>query len=120
MAKGILQDILLVKIHNTLQEGQDLYEATRQKWRLSTTKLREIQYVVGINRGKVVCVYIPEEWHVITQDEAEDPKDVGRKRFSGKEAPNEILVRLQNQEKMLADKFGSGAAIAYAGFHEIE
>ncbi|WP_047154586.1 hypothetical protein [Aneurinibacillus tyrosinisolvens] len=110
------EEILMVKIHNALKrDGKDFYEATRGNWKVNQARFKHIQYVAGINDGKVVCAFRPLEWDVIKEG-----TETGRKRFNGIEAPNEILLKLQESESYLTKKFGSGQAVAYACLSEIE
>ncbi len=114
------RDVLLVKIQNALADGQSLYEATRQSWKISQTGLSDIKYVVGISGGRVVSAYEPTTWHLIDNEEAEVPEDVGRNRFDGDEAPSEVMLKFQRAKRLLLSKFGQGAAIAYASLEEID
>lgn len=106
---------MLLKIHHALNEGKDYYEATRGNWKISESRLDYIQYVVGFNRGKVACVFQPTRWGVI-----EEGEEKGRKYFEGLEASVELLSKLQNAEKNLLGKFGSGNPVAYAFISDIE
>lgn len=111
----------MVKIHHALREGKDFYEATRGNWKASLRRLEDnVQYVVGIKEQKVVCVFEPQQWHVIEESEAKVPQDVGRMYFDGSEATDDILARLQKSEATLLKKFGSGAAIAYTSLDELD
>jgi hypothetical protein len=113
--KRVKEEILLVKIHNTLAEGKDHYEATRGNWRMSKHRFPYIQYVVGVHHGKIVCVFQPEEWEII-----EEGPDKGRKRFAGTKASSEVLKKLQMVEDKVMRKFGSGNAIAYLSLEELD
>jgi len=109
------EELLLLKIQNALDEGKDYYEAIRGNWKVSKDRFDYIQYTVGFERGKVVCVFQPDIWSTI-----EKGKDKGRKCFEGKEAPSDILSKLQKSEQLLIRKFGSGNPVAYALLSEIE
>lgn len=109
------EEILLLKIHNAIKEGKDYYQSSQGNWRMSEKRLSTIKYVVGINQKKVVCVYVPTEWHII-----QDGPEKGRKFFVGTEASNNILIKLQTIEEQLLKKFGSGSAIAYVSLSEVE
>lgn len=109
------EEILLLKIHNTINEGKDYYQSVQGNWKMNAKRLPNIKYVVGIDKKKVVCVYIPTEWHII-----QDGPDKGRKYFVGSEGSNEILSSMQTKEKELLKKFGTGSAIAYASLSEVE
>lgn len=109
------EEIVLLKIHKALQDDKDHYEATRKNWKISLRRTESIQYAVGINRGKVECVYQPLKWHVI-----EDGVDKGRLYFEGSESSAEIILKLQYAEEHLLKKFGSGNPIAYISLSELE
>ena len=109
-----LEEILLLKIHNGLKTRNDHYKATRGYWRISEKRLETISYVAGINRGKVECLYKPIKWSTV-----EEGKRKGRKYFEGVEAPEELLICLQNQEEQLMKRFGSGSAVAYIDLNDI-
>lgn len=109
------EEILLLKIHNAIKEGKDFYEATRGHWRINKKRLNNIEYVAGINKGKVVCVFEPSKW-----GELEDGIEKGRKYFEGIEASREILSKLQSLEEKLLKKFGSGSSVAYISLSEID
>lgn len=79
------EEILLLKIHNALKEGKDYYEATRGNWKMDKKRLPHIQYVAGVNEGKIVCVFGPSTWGII-----EEGSDKGRKHFEGIKAYQEM------------------------------
>jgi hypothetical protein len=108
------EEILMLKIHNGLKDGKDYYEATRGNWKVNKDRFNQIKYVVGINRGKVVCAFEPIKWMII-----EEGSDAGRKRFDGKEVTSELLKTFQDNEKSLLKRFGSGSAIAYSYMNDI-
>ncbi len=110
------EDILLVKIHNALAKGVEHYAATKGNWKLDKRRLTHIQYVAGVNNGKIVCVFTPSSWTTIKSD---IKKENNRKCFEGTEADSQILSKLRNNEALLLGKFGSGASIAYAAFSEL-
>lgn len=108
------EEILMLKIHNGLKDGKDYYEATRGNWKINKDRFSQIKYVVGINRGKVVCAYEPNKWLIV-----EEGTDAGRKRFNGKEVTSELLKTFQDNEEILLKKFGSGQAVAYSYMNAI-
>ena len=108
------EEILLLKIHNAIKEGKDYYQSVQGNWKLNAKRLSSIKYVVGIDKKKVVCVFIPTEWHII-----QDGPEKGRKYFIGVEASMEILLSMQTKDEQLLKKFGTGSAIAYASISEI-
>lgn len=109
------EEILLLKIQNALKEGKDYYEATRGNWKINESRIPYIQYVAGVSGGKIVCLFQPSSWEII-----EDGSEKGRKRFEGKEAPSEILTKLQKEQEQVLKKFGRGSAVAYISLVELE
>lgn len=108
------EEILMLKIHNGLKDGKDFYEATRGNWKIKKMRFEYIQYVVGIDRGKVICIFEPERWFII-----ENGPEKGRKYFKGKESRKELLLKFKAVEEHLLKKIGSGSAIAYEFLSEI-
>jgi hypothetical protein len=51
------EEIVLLKIHKGRDEGKDLYEATRRLWVIKKERIPYLRYAVGINRGKIECVF---------------------------------------------------------------
>jgi len=114
------KDVLMVKIHATLAEGLDFYEATRKYWRVSKKRLNHLRYVIGINDQKVVCAFTPTEWQIATKEIAPNPNDIGRKIFIGHEVPIDTLELFQKSEDFLLTKFGNRQSIAYAFINDIK
>jgi len=113
--KTMREEILLLKIHNAIKEGKNYYQSVQGNWKMNAKRLASIKYVVGIDKQKVVCVFVPNEWHII-----QDGPEKGRKCFAGIEASNEILSTMQTNEEQLIKKFGTGSAIAYASLSEVK
>jgi hypothetical protein len=109
------QEIFIVKIHNGLKDGKSLYDATKGNWKLNKARLNNIKYVVGVNRGEVVCAYVPTTWY-----EVEKGTEKGRSFFEGKEVDINFLLRMKESKNLLISKFGRGQAIAYASLDETE
>ncbi|AOZ93612.1 hypothetical protein [Paenibacillus crassostreae] len=109
------EEILMVKIQNTLAEGKDLYNATRGNWVIDKRRFKNIRYVVGIQNGEVVSVYEPKEWSII-----ESGEDGGRKFFDGIELQDSALFnKFQKAAPKMLEKFGNGQAIGYISLPEI-
>ncbi|GMN99857.1 hypothetical protein [Parageobacillus thermoglucosidasius] len=106
------EEILLVKIHNTLAEGKDHYEATRGNWRMSKHRFPYIQYVAG--------------WDIMEKSFVSFSLKSGRLfkkdliRGTGTEASSELLKKLQMVEDKIMRKFGSRNAIAYLSLEELD
>jgi hypothetical protein len=110
----VKEEILILKIHNGLKDWKNFYEATRGNWKINKARLTHVKYVIGINRGKVVCAFEPIKWMII-----EEGSDAGRKRFDGKEVTSELLKNFQDNEQSLLRRFGSCQAVAYCYMNDI-
>jgi hypothetical protein len=110
----VKEEIVLVKIHHTLAEGKDYYEAIRGNWLISERRFPYIQYVVGINHGKIVCAFRPEKWETIEE------KGQKKRRFEGVEAPVEILQKLRRKESEIARRFKGQNPVRYLSLDELE
>ncbi|OQP05156.1 hypothetical protein B1690_14275 [Geobacillus sp. 46C-IIa] len=108
------EESMLVKIHGTLAEGKDDYEATRGNWRINERRLPYIQYVVGVNHGKIVCAFLPKKWETIEEGGRR------KKRFEGVEASVEILQKLRQKESKIVRKFKGQNPVRYLSLDELE
>ncbi|GGM40422.1 hypothetical protein GCM10011351_28200 [Paraliobacillus quinghaiensis] len=108
------QEILMVKIQNAIKEGKSYYEATKGNWRINKARLDYIQYVVGVDRGDIVCAYNPKNWYQV-----EEGTEMGRSYFYGKEVDDNLLCKMQESKELLNKKFGRGQAVGYASLSEI-
>lgn len=106
------QEILLLKIHKGYELERNYYDAIRGNWKVSAKRFNHIKYVVGVDRGRIVCAFKPSKWSVI-----ENGQDKGRKSFEGMEVPYTVF---SNFEEILLSKFGRGNPVAYAYLSEIE
>lgn len=109
------EEIVLLKIHKGFNEGKDLYEATRKLWVIKKERVNFLKYAVGVNRGKVECVFTTEKWSV--EDEGEDK---GRLSFEGKAGPDSLLKKLQQQSDKILMKFGAKNPVAYLSLSELD
>ena len=108
------EEILILKIHNGLKDGKDYYETKRRNLKVTKKRFDHIKYVVGINRGKVICAYEPIKWKIV-----EEGTEAGRKKFEGVEATTALLATFQYNEDQLMKKFGTGQSVAYAYMTDI-
>ncbi|MEK4538096.1 hypothetical protein NST21_22575 [Peribacillus sp. FSL K6-1552] len=108
------EEVLMLKIHNGLKDGKDYYEATRGNWKVNKKRFDHIKYVIGINRGKVICAFEPIRWKTV-----EVGSNAGRKNFEGVEATTALLSTFQHNEDLLMKKFGRGQSVAYAYMTDI-
>ncbi|MFC3749206.1 hypothetical protein [Paenibacillus sp. GCM10012306] len=108
------EEIVLFKIHRGLRE-RNHYEATRKHWRMNKNRIEHIKYAVGIDQGKVVCVFEPTSWEVVEEGEYK-----GKLKFEGTDAGHEIFNKLQLAQGQLLKKFGRGNPVAYISLSEID
>lgn len=73
--------ILLVCINGSYKKDmseEELYKITRGNWRCSFERVKPCNYVLGVYRGIVKTVYVPESWHNIV-----DHNEVMKRYFEG-------------------------------------
>lgn len=99
--------LLLVNLNKTFKRGVDVYEITRQSWRVSIKRANKINYVLGVYKGIVRCVIKPNsnQWQ----------KDPGsNNRFFVEGDTNDQVGNERYKNKDATDyPFGSGQAIRY-------
>ena len=75
----------------TADNVYDIYEAVRYAWRLDVNKARTSDFVLAIQQGLVIGVFVPQKWLEATNRNFPGREDCpGRWGFVGKEAPDEI------------------------------
>lgn len=104
------EQVLVIKIGRSLEEGRSLYDAVRVAWKLSPQKAEKAHWVVAASRGVVLDVFEAEAWLPATDPEfaglsrlVEDDDRFGfvgrlapdalRQRWSGKVLPPELMVK---------------------------
>jgi hypothetical protein len=84
---------LLITINRTATE-QSIYNATRFAWKISKSKVKDVELVLSIVQGLIVGAFIPLEWLDATTenfpDRAQGEDRPGRIGFIGKEASDDI------------------------------
>lgn len=101
----------------------NIYETVRYAWRLSKERAEQTEYVLAVHHSLVIGVFIPDEWHVVKEDDSKwhvaesdnIPKiKKGRLFFDGREAPIEIQ-KLYMGKRMPEKKRGAANPVQYVG-----
>lgn len=97
--------ILGVNLNRSYRKGKDIYEITRGWWKLSASRIKKVNVVLGICNGIVRGVYrpFPDSW-----EEETDRK--GRWAFSGEEIKDSPYM---NKDARGIVEFGSGNPVKY-------
>ena len=123
--------ILLVKLSTAINDdNKSAYEATRGNWKIRKSRIEddEILYVGGLEtqeRKAVVGLYEPEIWYqVVKLPEEKNPeilkKELRRYCFDGKEAPVEILEKLNKVYPLLLERYGPRKEKTYITLKELD
>ncbi len=57
--------VLMITINRSVVE-RSLYDATRFAWKLNLTKVNKADFVLAVNEGIIVGVFVPTEWKAAT------------------------------------------------------
>ena len=69
----------------------DVYEAVRFSWKLNENKAQKSDFVLALQQGLVIGVFVPKKWLEATEKNFPGKEDCpGRWGFIGEEAPSEI------------------------------
>ena len=81
---------VIVIVSNSTDE-RSVYSAARYAWKLSPSKVREVDYVFAVRHGVIVGVFRAEQW-LLSDDEAfADFEQIeGRIGFVGRPAPEDV------------------------------
>jgi len=58
----VMEDLILIYIGKTLEEGRDIYTAVRCAWRMSQKEAEKRKLVLAYDGGLVVGAYRPDVW----------------------------------------------------------
>ena len=75
--EDIKHNILVIKINKLYRKdmtSDELYDAVRGVWRVSKTRLKDIEYVFGVYNALIVAVYKPSEWFVCKEAKDKLPR----------------------------------------------
>lgn len=84
----------MISINKTAGD-REVYEAVRFAWRIDTNKANKAKYILAVEKGLIIGVFIAHEWKKARRDHFPGHSSYTNKRygFSGEEAPKEVLDR---------------------------
>jgi len=83
--------VLMININQTALESTSIYEAVRHAWKLNPEKATQADYVLAMQQGLVIGVFVAEKWLTASLENFPDKEErIGRYGFIGHEAPDEI------------------------------
>ena len=90
-AKTVFKHNVLMFTINHTASGADIYKAVRFAWKLDIKRAKKAEYVLAMQNGLVVGVFVPKKWLEATKSNFPDRGDSpGRWGFKGKKAPEDI------------------------------
>ena len=104
--------LLFININRTAGK-KEVYDAVRYAWRISKSRAEKVKYVLAVERGLVVGVFVADGWMEATK--ANFPNEEGepnRYGFEGEEAPDNIKNLFQG--KRLPDNMRGRSPIRYS------
>jgi uncharacterized protein len=84
---------IIIKIHD---QYPSVKERVSRCWRINKERAEQADYVLAVINGKVEGVYEPSQWYSVTIEDCKKidcdnkKQPCGRKRFTGKEAGDNI------------------------------
>ena len=83
--------VLMININQSAVESKNVYSAVRYAWRLDLKKAMKAEYVLAMQQGLVIGVFVPKQWLEATQEHFPGEETIlGRYGFIGDEAPEAI------------------------------
>ena len=83
--------ILMLSINRTADESSSIYESVRYAWLVSLKKAQQAEFILAMQQGLVVGVFVAEQWLAANQENFPDKEALpGRHGFIGREAPAKI------------------------------
>ncbi len=89
----ICHKVLMITINKSVTE-KSVYNATRFAWKLSKSKVKEVEFVFAVVQGMIVDVFKPTEWKIALAENFPQINTEGepnRMGFIGQKANQEIL-----------------------------
>ena len=117
----ILDDIILIRINNTYEQGMselELYEATRGYWVLNPDHASKAKYAMPVYDGVILEVYAITSWlpsGSTMMSTRQTRKLKGRYEFVGKLAPNKVREWYINKSVATYFSVGNHNPIKYEG-----
>lgn len=56
--------VLLININGTYNKRSDIYESTRKAWKLSKSRVKNVEYVLSEYRGIIRAIFKPQKWEI--------------------------------------------------------
>lgn len=87
--------LVAITINRYILERENIYEAVRYAWRLNPGKAKKAEYVLAVERGLIVGVFVARQWLEATPTNFPGTGDarVGRWGFIGEAAPSKIAAQ---------------------------
>lgn len=83
--------LLMININQTALESISIYEAIRHAWKLNPEKAAQADFVLAMQQGLVIGVFVAEQWLEASEENFPDKEEhLGRYGFIGHEAPDDI------------------------------
>lgn len=93
-----------------LYKRKSLYDAVRKYWYASADRMKNVDYLLGVYRGKVVIVVRPTSYELVEADDTGKLFNKPRYVFSG-----EVVEDSPYLDTLTSSyPFGSGGAVCYA------
>ena len=86
-------NVVMININASI-EDRSAYDAVRYAWKVKPEKVIQAEYIVAVAHGKIVGVFIADQWKVATLENFPEYSNVaaeGRFGFIGRSAPKEIM-----------------------------
>ena len=109
-------DVLLINVNKSIVERDSVYEAVRWAWVLDPERAAKAQYVLAVDRGLIVGVFIARKWLAATvQNFPDKPADRPKRwGFMGEPAPKEVAdLYLRHRLPKDMQKRGASNPIKY-------
>jgi hypothetical protein len=90
---------MLVLIDKSRIGETSIYDAARYAWRANLRRVKKLDYVLAVEKGKIVGVFVPKEWLPATPANFPEHPETkpGRIGFHGDKTPAEVRARYLGQ-----------------------
>lgn len=91
---------ICITVNNSIENGVELYYATKRAWRLDPNRAKQAKYVFAVVKGIIKGVYEPKRWASCIHDNFNDLQNEfpNRYGFDGKEACEDIKGKFLNKK----------------------
>ena len=103
-------DVILININRTIS-NRETYDCVRFAWKLDVNRAKKAEYVLAVEKGIIIGVFKPENWHLARKQYFPEFEDHTNKRygFIGEEA-NEDIKSLYIRKRIPEEFRKKGAA----------